>query len=180
MASQKLPALLALLEATPADVENLIAGLRDDQVRTKPSGPAFPANAFSIIENVCHLRDIEWEGYRLRIARTLQEEMPALPDIDGNRLAVERGYQSQDLRTALLAFAEARRQTLILLRQTTEEQLDRQARLESVGLVTLIKLVELMREHDESHLRDLEVLRRELSGDAHRADHRRASASSAR
>ena len=40
-----------------------------------------------MLEHVCHLRDIEVEGYAPRLKRILSEDGPFLPDIDGRRLA---------------------------------------------------------------------------------------------
>jgi hypothetical protein len=53
------------------------------------------------------LRDIDGDGYRERVERMLAEERPSLPDIDGDALARQRDYQSQDLEEALSSFTAA-------------------------------------------------------------------------
>ncbi|HJQ39306.1 MAG TPA: M20/M25/M40 family metallo-hydrolase [Thermoanaerobaculia bacterium] len=121
-----------------------------------------PANGRSgewgIVENVCHLRDIESEGYAVRIEQLLREDDPLLHDLDGDRLAVERRYAEQDARDALRRFAEARARSVSLLRDADERALAREGTFENVGRVTLAKLVSMMREHDTGHFHDLALL----------------------
>jgi hypothetical protein len=143
----------------------------------RPEGP--PANAggsdkyfalrwrnsddeFSALENVCHLRDIEAEGYAIRIDRILDETNPFLADIDGGRLAIERSYKDQDPNLALRDFIGARTKNLEKLRGVDTEDFEREGTLQGVGLVTLKRLLEMMCEHDEGHIEELRVLRQTL------------------
>ena len=149
--SSELPLeLIEALERTPAAIARCIADLSDEQARTRT-----PDDLFSAVENVCHLRDIEAEGYAVRIERILNEDGPMLPDIDGGRLAVERDYNNQNLRNALAAFAEARNRNVRRLRTLRPEQFARTGTLAGVGSVTLDRLLLLMQEHDEGHLEEL-------------------------
>jgi hypothetical protein len=145
--------LIAALARTPHLAGAQIAGLSDDAARQRKTD-----DYFSAIETICHLRDIEVEGYTVRIERILNEEQPVLPDIDGGRLAVEREYNRQSVQEALAAFAEARERNIGRLRSLEPEQLDRAGTLEGVGSVTLEKLLLLMQEHDASHLDELSSL----------------------
>lgn len=146
--------LIDALEKTPDMIAKLVDRLSQANLRLRNS-----AGEFSAIENVCHLRDIEIEGYTSRINRILDETRPFLPDIDGGRLAIERNYNDQNPDVALQAFADARKQNIQTLRGLANEQLDREGTLEGVGTVTLGRLLLLMREHDEGHIRDLRVIR---------------------
>jgi hypothetical protein len=150
---EALEALTAKLAGTPEATAILTRDLSVQAVMIKPS-----PEEFSVLENVCHLRDIEIEGYSTRIRRILNEEHPVLADIDGARLAIERSYNEQNLNEALQAFAKARGQNVALLMSTNEEQLSRSGVLEGVGEVTLGKLVMLMNEHDEGHLDELRMI----------------------
>ena len=87
----------------PRLVQEATAGLPAAVCVWKPS-----PKEFSILENVAHLHDIEREGYLARVRRILEEEMPRLPDIDGERLAIERRYNARDLGVEVGAFAAAR------------------------------------------------------------------------
>ena len=62
-----------------------VADLTNAQLRFQPRG-----GYFSILENICHLRDIEIEGYGVRLRRLRAEAHPTLPDINGDQLALER------------------------------------------------------------------------------------------
>src|SRR5438552_18336683 len=61
------------------------------------------ADAFSLTEHLCHLRDLELEGYPVRIRRILDEDLPRLMEIEGRKWAVARCYQEQAAQTALSA-----------------------------------------------------------------------------
>ena len=145
------------LSEFPQIVSELLDGLTHDQLRKKPT-----PEEFSFAEHVCHLRDIEREGYAVRIRRLLKEEHPQLKDIDGARLAIERDYNADNVGDSLQSFAEARRDNMQLLKGTDEEQLSRKAELEGVGEITLRRLVEMMHEHDENHLEEMTSLRTRL------------------
>jgi hypothetical protein len=139
--------LLDVLAQTPEIIARRIASLSDAELRRRGT-----EDHFSPVEDVCHLRDLEIEGYAVRINRILDDEHPFLPDFDGGRIAFERDYNSQDIRQALGHFAEARRQNLERLRDLAPAQLTREGTLEGVGRITLAKLLLLMSEHDEGHL----------------------------
>jgi len=44
---------------------------------------ALPSDLLSELEHVCHLRDIEQDGYHVRIHRMLEESNPSLLSLDG-------------------------------------------------------------------------------------------------
>lgn len=150
--------VIEFLEATPAVFRKLAQGLADKDLRWKPSG-----DQFSFVENACHLRDIEVEGYGARIRKLLTENHPQLPDVDGSRLARERDYNSQAFDAALDEFARARDENLRAIKNLSAELLNRTGVLEGVGEITLGKLFLLMREHDESHRQELVELRERIA-----------------
>jgi hypothetical protein len=147
-------ATLEFLAQTPQRVASLIAGFDLDALRFRP-GP----DNFSAVEQVCHLRDIEHEGYAVRLRRILGEDNPQLDGINGSQLALERDYQAQDAMSALAAFDEARRASLQLLKNASAAELARPYSLEGSTNLTLAGLADLMREHDCEHLAELESLR---------------------
>ena len=154
MSSEDVQDLINVLTQTPQTVARLVKDLSEPDLRLKNS-----PEEFSVIENVCHLRDIEIEGYTQRIVKILRENNPLLPDIDGSRLAVEREYQSQNLSEALQAFADARKRNTQTLRGLVPEQLDREGTLEGVGSVTIRGLLLMMRDHDAGHISELSSIR---------------------
>jgi len=150
-------ALLTFLNETPNQLTNSTAGLSIAEVRFQNS-----PDEFSVLENICHLRDLELQGYTQRIRRILAESNPALADFDGARVAAESSYNNEQPDFALQAFQTARRENVEILQTLTDAQLSREGTLEGVGSVTLRRLAELMREHDEGHLEDLRVLSQRL------------------
>ncbi|MGH8280004.1 MAG: DinB family protein [Gammaproteobacteria bacterium] len=144
----------ASLRLMPESLRRQVAGLTDAQLHFQPEG-----GYFSVLENVCHLRDIEIEGYSVRLQRMLAENHPTLPDINGDQLARERRYNEQPLQPALEAFIQTRHANLKILEKVTEPQLGRTAYLETVGEITLGKLLEVWVEHDRGHTQELNRLR---------------------
>jgi hypothetical protein len=150
-------ALLDFLHKTANELAKLTDGLSMDEFRLKTS-----ESEFSALENLCHLRDLELEGYTSRIKRILNEGDPALTDFDGARVAAESSYNDEQPELALQRFQTARSENLQTLKTLTEEQLERSGKLEGVGNITLRRLAEMMCEHDEGHIEDLRVLRQRL------------------
>jgi hypothetical protein len=157
MTTPELEHLLEYLSETPDVVGQLAGALTEEDRRWRPREAEF-----SVLENVCHLRDIEREGYAARIRRLLDENEPLLPDIDGSRLARERDYNSHQMETALEDFAGAREGNVAVIRSLTPDQLERAGVLETVGPITLSRLLRMMREHDEAHRKEIEELREQL------------------
>ena len=154
--------LIKSLAQTPAQLARALDQLSPEELTLKR------ADEFSTVENICHLRDLEIEGYGERIARMLEEDEPSLPDFDGARVALERNYNRQDVHAALAAFSQARSANLARAGELTPEQLERKAKLEGVGEITLLRLFELMEEHDQGHLDEVTILlqRRQSSSGA--------------
>src|SRR4051794_1765769 len=111
------------LAGFPKRVADLIDGVSDATMKAAPG-------EWSIVENVCHLRDIEAEGYAKRIEQLMREVDPLLRDLDGEQLAIERRYLEQDPRDAVRAFADARARSVILLRAADESAFAREGRFE--------------------------------------------------
>jgi prolyl-tRNA editing enzyme YbaK/EbsC (Cys-tRNA(Pro) deacylase) len=148
--SQDLRDTLQYLAETPQVVADAAAGLAAADLRWKPG-----AKEFSILENVCHLRDIETEGYAVRIRRLLAEDQPILADLQGDRLAEERRYNTQDAGAGIEAFRRARAESLQALHGATAADWERTGEFEGVGTITLRRLAGMMREHDQSHRAEL-------------------------
>ena len=154
MTREELDELIESLEQTPVEVALLLDQISPNEQRIKN------ADEFSALENICHLRDIEIEGYTKRILRILNEDMPSLGDIDGGRLALERDYNNQDASVALEVFTTARKRNIEQLRRVIPEQTAREGNLEGVGVISLAKLLEMMLEHDQGHVIELSVIQR--------------------
>jgi len=125
---------------------------------TPTSWDGVPSEPLTAIEQVCHVRDIEIDGYQLRFRRTLSEQNPTLPSIDTEALARERAYGTSDAQLALAAFRAARAQTVALIAELTPAQFERTAVFEGYGALTLRSLVHYLCSHDQQHLAGLQWL----------------------
>ena len=153
------PITLAALEAFPAELEKHYAAFPPRFVNwAPPSWEGVPSEPFTAIEQICHVRDIEIEGYHARFTRTLHEDQPLLPSIDSEAVARERDYGAADPSRVFAEFRAARADTLALLRGLDERQLDRRAVFEGYGAVSLRALVHYLCSHDQQHLAGLQWL----------------------
>lgn len=153
-------AQIAGLEGLLSDLARFPAALR----RQTASAPAAvldfepadwtgsPAEYMTIRQQVCHLRDIEIDGYHQRIGRTLAEDRPFLPSIDGHALCIERKYAEEPLEAALSAFEAARAETVEKLKALRANDLSRTAGFEGYGEVTLLGIVHYLASHDYQHM----------------------------
>jgi len=149
---------IAALAPMPAFVDAALSRVPRDRWIERP-GP----EAFSLVEQACHLRDVEREGYLVRVRRMLEEEMPRLAGFDGAAAARQRDYLSQDAKVAAQQFAAARAEVVALLSATTPDQLERGAMFMDER-ITLADLVHLMVEHDREHRDEIAALADGLEG----------------
>ena len=131
------PITFAALEAFPRELEKHYAAFPAEFVHwAPPSWDGVPSEPFTAIEQICHVRDIEIEGYQVRFRRTLDENSPLLPSIDSEAVAKERNYGAADAAKVFAEFRAARANTLSLLRDLDEAQFARPAVFEGYGPVT--------------------------------------------
>ena len=147
------------LAAFPAQLEKHYAAFPREYVHwAPPSWDGVPSEAFTALEQVCHVRDIEIDGYQVRFRRTLEESSPTLASIDSEALAQQRDYARADAPRMLAEFREARARTLALLGGVEQSQWRRPALFEGYGRVTLRGLVHYLCSHDQQHLSGLQWL----------------------
>ncbi len=143
----------------PRQLEQALQLVPSDRFAWKPeSWGGCPSETFSALEQVCHLRDIERDGYQVRIRRMLDESNPLLESLDSYEMARERHYESADPEAALAAFREARAVTIKQLRSVSDAQLARTGEFAEYGRVTLRALIHYLRSHDQQHLAGIQWL----------------------
>ena len=150
---------LATLAAFPAQLEAHYGAIPLSHKHWKPaSWDGIPSEQLTAIEQLCHVRDIEVEGYQLRFRRTLNEENPLLASLDTDGLARDRQYYRQDAAQVLAEFKAARMKTMEMLRDLSPQQLARKAEFEGYGPTTLKGLIHYLCSHDQQHLAGLQWL----------------------
>ena len=157
MSRQVVSNIIKRLEEMPALMRRMGDGLTAEELKWKPS-----LEEFSFVEQVCHLRDLEREGYGVRVEKLMTQPLPLLPDFDGARMARERDYKAQNYDAALGEFVEARQRNVDVVRNLSSDELSRRGTLEGVGDVTLEDLLTLMHEHDSGHLNEMRAMRERL------------------
>jgi len=138
------------IAAMPAFLEAAIHEAGDENLGLRPSD-----DDFSLTEHACHLRDLEREGYLLRLRRILAEESPELEGFDGKTVAEARDYPAQDAHAAAREFGAARAELLALLASLGAQELRREARFGG-RRITLADLVTLVDAHDGEHRVEIE------------------------
>ncbi|MFC3714216.1 DinB family protein [Sphingoaurantiacus capsulatus] len=125
---------------------------------TPPSWDGVPSEPYTAIGQLCHVRDIETDGYHFRFRRLLDEEQPFLGGVDGDALVVERRYAESDPAEVIAAIRAARAETVDLLSGLDASQLARTGEFEDYGRVTLRAMVHYLASHDQQHLSGLQWL----------------------
>lgn len=139
------PALLSELDEFLSSLLNALATPGIDW-RKRPT-----ADAWSIVEIICHLRDVEREVHQPRFRALAETDNPFISGVDPDQWAEPRNYFCQDGRTALANFSDARRETLALLQSLPEDAWLREARHAFFGQTTLHELLYLAVQHDRVH-----------------------------
>lgn len=151
--------LLDEIAQMPSEIENILENFPQNQLSWKPgSWEGIPSESFSAIEQICHLRDIEIDGYQVRFQRVVSENNPTLVSLDGYELAKEREYHLQNLDVVLQEFRQARRQTIELIKSFPDPDFKRKGFFEGYGEVNLLSLIYFLRSHDLQHLSGLNWL----------------------
>ena len=158
--------MLDELAAMPDQVEALMRTMPRDRLDWKPeSWDGIPGERFSALEQACHLRDIEIDGYHVRFGRTLKERNPDLASIESYDLARERDYGADNADRALGAFRTGRAETIAMLKQASAADWARTATFAEYGAVTLRGLAHILRSHDLQHLACLHWLLAKMPAD---------------
>lgn len=153
------PTTLSALAAFPSQLEAHYAAIPFAfRHWAPPTWEGVPSEAFTAIEQLCHVRDIEIEGYHVRFRRTLAESHPTLASIDSEPLAVERNYGAADAAQVLADFRMARIQTMEIISSLSDAQLARTAVFEGYGPLTMRSLIHYLCSHDQQHLAGLQWL----------------------
>jgi hypothetical protein len=150
--SIQLPEALRLLAETPDILHAAIVDATPARARHKPA-----PDAFSLVEHACHLRDLEREGYNLRLQRMLGEENPMLAGFEGDVIARERDYMAQDAAHAAAQFAVSRAALVARAGTLTSAEMARTGSFMG-RTITVCDLLAMMVEHDRGHRDEIAAL----------------------
>jgi len=123
----------------------------DDAAWRRAPGP----ERWSALETLAHLRDVDREVYRPRIARLLAEHEPVFENVHAEAWTAERGYAAEDRDAALAAWRELRGELVTMLAPLGPSDWTRLAWHSVRGPFPLAELVRDWVEHDLSHRRQI-------------------------
>jgi hypothetical protein len=147
---------VAELRMAPRLLSDRIRAFPEPLWTRRPEG-----TGFSVIEHLCHLRDLDViAGERIRLVVT--SKLPPLSSVDGTALAMQRAYQKQDGKAALLAFRRFRGDFCNELQSLSKKQRLRCGVRDEVRRMSVDDLVTEMHEHDQTHVLELDELAAEF------------------
>lgn len=143
-------------EQSPKQVAMAVSGLPDEVLRYKPS-----PEKWSILEVLGHLADIEIV-YAHRFRQMLADKKPVIAPMDQDAWARNLGYMQTPAPELVALYGLNRHHNLRLLRRLKTEDLDKSAyHPELKHEVTVADYVQKMRTHGESHLAQIEGLKKQ-------------------
>jgi DinB family protein len=137
--------LAETLESNAAELAELFASFAPAS-RLTPLG-----DEFCVVEHVCHLRDLERDGFTPRIRSLLDESDPLLFGFDGAGVAAASNYRSENAYDALNAFLELRKHNVDTVRAVPESDLQRTGHYAGADPITLAAVVAGILDHDRDH-----------------------------
>ncbi|MCB9450293.1 MAG: DinB family protein [Anaerolineaceae bacterium] len=109
---------------------------------------------WTALEVLCHLRDFDTIFY-LRAVMMIEQDNPRLPAYDHEAMAIERGYNQQDLRQVCNEFRASRERTRDFFKSLTPEQWERAGIHPESGHFTMTNAVLQVAGHDVNHLEQI-------------------------
>ena len=147
---------LDIVRSTPDRLKAALAGVPRKLLVWRPA-----PGKWSIHEIVCHMRDAERDGYLHRYSKILAEDNPVFPDVDGDKLALERQYGRMNLREVVRDWRAARKEVVAVLKKVKREQWQRTGTHESLGPMSLEVILQRQAlGNDEAHLGQIENIKK--------------------
>lgn len=154
--SERLREVIRQLEASQDRLVEVLRTVAGDQ-DWRPA-----ADEWSFQEIAAHLATVERECFRERVARIASGEEPHF-DYYSN---TGRDFGQVELQECLDQWKEARRDLLQFVRGLPEERRSHTGTHATFGEITVLGALEIMVDHDEAHLRQLEQLVRAWKRDS--------------
>ncbi|MEX1159079.1 MAG: DinB family protein [Thermomicrobiales bacterium] len=143
-------AALALLEATPAVLRELVGRLPVEIVEAPLD------RGWSVKQMLAHFVDVEVVAFRDRLRRMVEEERPAIPSIDAMARIDEMGWQARSVESLLDELERERGATCRWLRTLTDGQLTRPGEHDTAGEISVSNVLHYWPTHDMAHLRHIQ------------------------
>lgn len=153
------PTTILALKAFPQQLKDVFFSIPASYRNWAPdSWEGIPSESLTAASQICHVRDVEIDGYHVRIGRLLTETEPTLDSLDGYALVGERNYAVADPEAVLAEFSSARKKTLKIIGSLSPDELGRTGYFDGYGTVTVNGLIHYLCSHDQQHLSGLQWL----------------------
>jgi hypothetical protein len=139
---------LRTLRKTPALLEALLKGVTQEQAETLRDG------SWNLVFIVCHMRDYEAVAAQ-RVRDLLAGPNPTFAVVANDDLIRDNNYAAADLRQAVVAYAQLRRETVALLEPLADEQWLLTGVHPAQGPATLLDVAVNAGLHDVDHLEQI-------------------------
>lgn len=135
-------------------INTLLLGISEEEARIRPT-----PQAWSILEVVCHLYDLEREDFREHLDFILHRQEEEYHVIDPQTWVTERHYNEQDFQAMQDNFFTERRKSLQWLKGLDDTDWDI-TYTSQYGSVSAGEMLSCWVAHDNLHIRQLVELRR--------------------
>lgn len=143
---------MAVLSATPGELEKLVKGVARKRLDERPS-----ADKWSVTMILAHIADTDLvQGYRIRLI--LGSNGIPIQGFDQDAWAVVSDYASHDPSVSLNDFRVIRERTLRLLKRLSKEQWSQYGMHSERGKETVQRVTEMMAGHDLNHLKQIAAI----------------------
>lgn len=148
------PEKISILERTHRLVTEYLSQYPPALASVKPD-----EKAFSAVEIVCHLRDVEslWHS---RFEKLADEGEVTFVAMNPDKEAIDKAYNKQTVALALQEWTDLRMKTYELLKTMDTTQINKTAIHPRYGAMELPRMLDIMINHDLQHL---EQMKRTLS-----------------
>ncbi len=148
-------AILATLKSTPAVIRTMIAGLTPDQMCLQPA-----PGEWSILETLCHLRDVDREVFIPRVQSVLKDPNTVIASVNADQWADERNYRQQEPIPVMKEYLQSRLQLLSMIEGFKADDWQRGARHIDLGPTSMKELLKISARHDRLHIQIIHSLKR--------------------
>jgi len=141
---------IGLMQISCQLLGNVLADVSQEAATTYRDGP----DGWTVVEVVCHLRDFDQFFYD-RAVMMLEQTNPSLPAYDHEALAIERKYNSQNLKTVYASLAASRGRFVDFFQGLTAEQWTRMGQHPERDRFNMLDAVMQVGMHDIGHLEQI-------------------------
>jgi uncharacterized damage-inducible protein DinB len=146
--------VIGKLASAPARLAEALRDFSPEALRRAPA-----EGKWSAIEIACHLRDID-RLYAEHVTKAAFSERPSFWMMDNARVVEKLRYREADVAALLKENRRRRSELTTLLRSLPDSVWQRTGIHPKRGEISIGKLAEVIADHDESHLSQIEVLPR--------------------